>query len=541
MDLIIPLFLAYIIDEVIPLEDIKLLLLFGFLMIVCTIIALLGNVIANRMASFSSMEITKSIRLQLFRKIIYLSKNQVDEISVPSLVARMTTDTYNIHQMLGRVQRGGIRAPILLVGGIIVTLIINYKLTLILLVTLPLICLITYFASKKGFPLYQDVQKNNDRIVEVVRDNVTGIRVIKALSKTEYEKKRFDSANQNMIKSEKKASFMMAKVNPVVTIILNIGLSFVILFGAYLVKNNQLGPGKIISFTLIFNNILNATIRITRIFITISKSTASIKRIQTILDLKTDLEIISGDSDKKEMGIIFNHVSFTYKGTNNFVSDLYFKVKKGESLGIIGTTGSGKSTIINLLMRFYDPDEGEIYLDGKNIKGIPQEKLHSMFGTVFQNDILFGDTVYHNIDFYRNLGKDQIVSAIHDAGADFVYELEGLDAIIAARGINLSGGQKKRILIARALASKPEILIFDDASSALDYQTDANIRKVIREKYQDTTMVIVAERISSVKHCSKIIILEEGRIVGCGTHQELLGSSSIYQQISSLQMGDCHE
>ena len=299
VELLIPLLLSYIIDDVIERENIWEIIFFGFLMLVATFFAFMANVIANRMSSRSSTQITKEVRKQLYYKVSYLSEKQVDDVTIPTLVSRLTTDTYNVHQVIGMIQRAGVRGPIMLVGGIFVTLVISPMLTIILLVTLPFIAAISIIASKKGFPMYRVVQKKIDKQVEVVRENITGIRVVKALSKTEYEKNRFDNANQDTVHTEKKAAIIMSTVNPIVSLVLNIGLVGVLLFGGYLIDKGTLEPGSILGFMLIFNYILNSMLMITRIFMMISRASASIGRIHEIMDLEEDL-IIAGLTKVKE-------------------------------------------------------------------------------------------------------------------------------------------------------------------------------------------------------------------------------------------------
>ena len=542
VELIIPLLLSYIIDDVIERENIWEIIFYGCLMLLATFLAFISNVIANRMSSRSSTEITKEVRKQLYYKVTYLSEKQVDDVTIPTLVSRLTTDTYNVHQVIGMIQRAGVRGPIMLVGGIFVTLVISPMLALILLIALPFITAVSIIASKKGFPKYKLVQKKIDKQVEVVRENITGIRVVKALSKTEYEKNRFDEANMDTIITEKSAAMIMSTVNPIVSLILNTGLVAVLLFGGYLISEEKLEPGSILGFMLIFNYILNSMLMITRIFMMISRASASIGRIHEIMELEEDLKIKSPTYYPGDDYIVFDNVDFSYNGVKNDLTSINIKLKKGESLGILGATGSGKTTLINLLLRLYDPTRGGIYLEGKNINSYDEETFRKNFGVVFQNDIVFGDTIKGNIDFFRNLTEEDIKSAVKNSEAKFINEPEvGLEHEVASRGLNLSGGQKQRLLIARSMAAKPNILILDDASSALDYKTDAALRKNINDNFKDTTLIIVAQRISSIMNCSKIIILDEGRIVDMGTHEELLKTSKIYQTISELQMGAFNE
>ena len=539
-ELLLPWVLSYMIDTIAPQNDVNLIIKWGFIMVLCAVVAVITNVTANRMASWVATQCTQTIRHDLFQKISYLSCAQVDYYTIPSLESRLTTDTYNIHNFVSRIQRLGIRAPILLVGGICITLTLDPVLSGILIVALPFLGVLVYKVSRKGIPLYTDLQKGIDNMVRTVRENITGIRVIKALSKTEYEQEHFRQVNADVSKRETTAGVTMALTNPMMNLILNVGLTIVIVVGAYRVNAGLTEAGKIIAFLSYFTTILNAMMAITRMFIMISKGTASANRIAEILDTPADLELTPDTKIETENHIEFSHVSFGYeKSRDHHLHDISFSLKRGESLGIIGATGSGKSTIINLLMRLYDNDEGSIRINGQKVSSIPDEELHKKFGLVFQNDILFADTIAENISFGRDLSEQEIEeAAAHAQAMEFINSLpERFNHMLTSKGTNLSGGQKQRVLLSRALAGDPEILILDDSSSALDYKTDAQLRQALREHYADTTSIIIAQRISSIYHCDKILVLEEGRCIGYGTHEELMESCGVYQEISQSQMG----
>ena len=539
MDLIIPYLLTHIIDNVIKKNNIYEVLMYGLLMIVCALIGFIGNVTANRMASKVSMSVTRDLRHDLFAKIECLSFKQMDEVTIPSLISRLSSDTYNVHQMIGMIQRMGVRAPILLIGGTIITFTLNVKLALILLATLPLITIVTFIITKKGVPLYTSVQKSIDNLIRSVRENASGARVIKALSKGEYEKKKFAKVNKEVFEIEMKSGMTMSKLNPTINFILNFGLVAVIVFGANIVNEGLTKTGVIISFTSYFTIILNAMISITRIFMVITRSAASAARIKYVMDIKPDLDVIDLPVKSDEYHIEFNDVSFSYNKNLNNIENLSFKLKRGEKLGIIGSTGSGKTTIINLLMRFYDVDQGEVLINGKNIKSYQNEELKKMFGVVFQNDTVFNDSVYENISFGRDIPLDDVIKASEYACAkEFIDKLEfKYDTILSPKGTNISGGQKQRLLIARSLAGNPDILILDDATSALDYKTDSIVRKAINENFANTTTLIVTQRISSIKFCDHILVIEDGDTIGYGTHDELMNSCSVYKEIYISQMG----
>ena len=539
MELILPYLLSYVLDYVVPDKSVKNVILFSGLMVLCAIFAFIFNAVANRLAAGVARLVTKDLRRDTFSKILSLSSAQLDDVTIPSLVSRMTSDTYNIHHMTGMIQRIGIRAPILLVGGIFITISLDVPMTLILVALLPFLVLTTFVISKKSIPIFTTVQERVDSMVQTIRENISGIRVIRALSKGDYEKERFEKVNKNLIEYELKSGYQMAKLNPITTTLLNFGLVCVIVLGAYRVNGGHILPGKVLAFTTYFTTILNALLTITRIFIIITKSMASGARINYVLNLPEDLVVEDLDEVESIYHIEFNNVSFSYNKKVNNIENINFKLKQGESLGIIGATGSGKSTIIQLLMRFYDVDEGEILINGKNIKAMNKQELKSMFGVVFQNDTIFSNTIRENIMFGRDYTEDELIKASKVAQAyDFIQKQpDGFNTILSAKGTNLSGGQKQRVLISRALIGNPNILILDDASSALDYKTDAALRKGIKEYFSDTTSIIITQRISSIINCDHILVIDDGYVVGYGSHEELLKSVDIYKDIYNIQMG----
>lgn len=545
MDLCIPYILAYIIDTVILSRDRRLIFGWGALMILCSLLAVSFNIIANRMASRVSGDATESIRHDLFSKTMHLSNAQTDFYTKPSLISRMTSDTYNLHQMLGRIQRLGVRAPILLIGGICVTFTLDPAMACVLLAVLPLLGFITVYVSRRSIPMFSGLQEANDRFVRMVREDIAGIRVIKALSKTGYETEKFQAVNREVVERERKNGMVMAIINPSMNILLNLGLVGVILVGAYRVNGGTSEVGKILAFTTYFTIILNAMMSISKMFTILSKAIASGNRIWYVLESEDDMRVMEvygeeqGD-DRKDSEICFEHVTFSYlkKGEAN-IKDLSFRIRKGETLGIIGEIGSGKSTIVNLMMRMYDADEGRILIAGRDVRSYEQSELKRKFGVVFQNDTIFEDTIAENVTLGREISNEQLQEALLYARAsEFVSNrADKEDEALNIKGANLSGGQKQRVLIARALAARPEILILDDSSSALDYRTDAEMRKGIREHFRDTTLVIVAQRVSSIRNADHILVLEDGAPIGYGTHEELMERCEVYSEISRSQMG----
>lgn len=542
-ELFLPWMLSHILDDIVPQKDMVQVYIWGVFMMIAAAVALLGNVTANRMSTRISRRFTQKLRHDTYARVTYLSSRQTDSFTLPSLISRLTSDTYNVHQMVDRMQRLGVRAPILLLGGICVTFSLEPVLTLVLVATLPLLGVVVFTVSRKGIPLYVSVQEAVDSMVRKVQENMTGVRVIKALSKTEYEKGCFDEVNREVVRRDQHAGIIMATTNPVMSLLLNLGLTAVVVVGAFRVNAGVSQAGKIIAFLSYFTIVLNALLMVSRLFMIYSKGAASAKRIEEIL--QTPMEPIPGDPAPRtsQYHVEFKNVSFSYnkaKGkTRDDLSDINFALKRGETLGIIGPTGSGKSTILSLLMRFYDVDFGEIRINGKRIEGIPDEELHTMFGVVFQNDFILADSIRENVDFGRGISDEDLLIAAKFAQADFIETKEGgLSHMLTAKGSNLSGGQKQRLLIARALAGKPEILVLDDCSSALDYKTDKALRSALHQNFRDTTTIIVAQRISSILHADHILVLDSGRVIGAGTHETLLETCPDYREIYDVQMGE---
>lgn len=558
-DLGLPRVLAYMLDYVVPEGDIVKVFVWGAVMIVLAVLARQLNIKANRRASRVAADTTQRLRHDLYEKINTLSGTQMDHFTVPSLISRMTTDTYNIHQMIGMMQRLGVRAPIILIGGICITATMEPVLTLVLVAVIPFLVVVVFGITKKTVPMFKKVQDKLDVMVNVLRENITGIRVIKALSKTEHERKRFRNVNDNLIDAELRASATMAASSPLMNLFLNLGLTAVVIVGAYRVNSGASQPGNIVAFLSYFAMILNSVLMVNRIFLNLTKSSASAERLSEVLTAEPDLVVLSEkemravdegngiqpkNAGMAENHIVFENVKFRYHKTGEACLDgISFSLKKGESLGIIGPTGCGKTTMINLLMRFYDVESGRICIDGNDVRTIPMKQLREQFGVVFQNDMIFADTIRENISFARDVSQEAVEAAAKDAcAAGFIDTLgigteeERYDYKAAIKGANLSGGQKQRILIARAFAAKPKILVLDDASSALDYKTDAKLRKALKENYSDATVILVAQRISSVMSCDHIMVMEEGQAIGYGTHEELLESCEVYKEIYVSQM-----
>jgi len=548
-ELALPYILSHMLDVVVPANkptpelpngNLTPVFIWGGVMLLCAVAALVLNIVANRMAARVAKNAAQAVRHDLFAKTMRLSPGQTDAFGIPELETRLTSDTYNIHHFLGMIQRIGVRAPILLVGGIAMSYFLDWRLATVMVCLLPFIGVSVFFISRRGVPLYSASQQAGDNMVRVVREDIGGIRVIKALSKKEYERERFDGVNRALVKCEKRASLTMALTNPLITILLNAGLVAVVLVGAFLVNESLSMQGRIISFIQYFTLISNAMIVINRIFIMTTKCMASANRIGQVMSAPEELGAQPACAAHPSSDhIVFEDVSFSYNKEQDDLQNISFSLPRGATLGIIGATGSGKSTLLRLLLRNYDPDRGNIYIGGKNVRTMDHEELCSHFGTAMQNDFLYADTVRENICFGREIDDASLTCAIRTAQAEeFISAFpEGCEHMLTSKGTNISGGQKQRLLIARALAGNPEILILDDASSALDYKTDAALRQNLRKSFANTTTVVVAQRVSSVMHADLILVLDEGKVIGSGTHEQLLENCPVYREIRDSQMG----
>ena len=536
-----PSILSYMIDDIAPTGNVRMIFVFGGIMVVSAFIMLVCNVVANRMASKVSCKITRKLRHDCFDRTLKLSCEQMDRITSPTLVSRLTSDTYNVNMMLNTIQRIGVRSPILVIGGVTVTFFLDRALTLVLVSIMPVVFVIIFFISRRGVRLYTKVQQSTDRLVLGMQENLNGVRVIKALSKTEYENEKFAAINEELMMSDVRAGQNNALSGPILQFFLNCGLTAVIILGAILVDRGDSHPGAIIAFLSYFTIILNALMMVNRVFMQLSKGLASVNRINELLAEDTSVSLTDGtvDEENAQYRIKFENVSFSYLKVKNNVENVSFALKEGESLGIIGATGSGKTTVVNLLLRFYEPDSGRILIDGRDIRSYTAEELYSMIGIAMQSDFLMADTIRENIAFGRDISDEDVAFATCNAMASaFIAEKEeGVNTKLNVKGANVSGGQKQRILISRALAGKPEILILDDSSGGLDYKTDADLRQNLAENYSTATRVVVAQRVSSIMNSTYIMVLDDGEVIGFGTHAQLMETCPDYHHIAVTQMG----
>lgn len=545
LEVLLPVILAHIVDRVTPTKDVNGIVMWGVIMLLLAIAAWYMNVVANRMASRSASIAIQNIRQDLFERSMTLSARQIDKLTISSLESRLTSDTYAVHSFLGATLRMGLRSIILFLGGVIFSVYLSPRLSLVLvLLILPLFILVRFIFSR-AHPLFRKLQLRLDEMVQVIRENIRGIKVSKAMDKVDYEKDRYAQVNESVKDVEIKAVDQMAMMSPMVNTILYGGLSVVLIWAAYLIDKDLLKLGVVMAYLSYFIQITNSLMMMNRMFNMYNRAQASVMRIEEVVNLpKDENQIHEGLEELPEKNIAvpeieFRNVTFSYLGVRDNAIDISFKLYSGQTLGIMGATGSGKSTIIRLLLRQYDIDQGQILIRGIDIRKLKKEAINKMIGIVFQNDFLFKGTIKDNIDFGRRLDDIAMLDASDYAQArEFIDTKEGnLEFELASRGVNLSGGQKQRLLITRALASKAEILIFDDSSSALDFETEQKFRKALEENYNNTTKIIVAQRISSVINAEEIIFLEDGKIIARGRHEDLLETCQPYQEIAQMQMG----
>lgn len=550
-ELLLPYILEYMIDDVVPAGSLPRVVLWGLLMFAAAVVCRQLNVLANRRTVDNAHRISYDVRQDLFVKTANLPGSAFDELGLPSLISRMTSDSYNVQSAVQQLQSMCVRAPMLLLGGMVMTLTMDLPLAMILVVMLPVLLAVVFFVCAKGIPMYNTVQKRLDSVVRIMRENITGIRVVKALSKADYEKRRFAAANREMTNCDIKASTVMAIPGPLMQLCLNVGLTLVVVAGAWRVNEGLTRPGVILAFLTYFNMITMGVMGLSRIFMTLSKASASAGRIAEVLAAPDEQRVLRPGEALQPSGagfLRFENVDFSYGKTGagfaggereKALDHISFSLNRGESLGIIGPTGCGKTTIINLLMRFYDADAGGVFVDGRDVRSYDKDELHRKFGVAFQNDMVFQDTLGENIRFGRDLDEAALRRAAKDAmAAEYIDSLEdGLDHPAAIKGANLSGGQKQRLLVARALAGNPEILVLDDSSSALDYRTDAAMRRAIARSHGDSTVILIAQRVSSVMGMDHILVMDNGRCIGYGSHGELLENCPPYREIYETQMG----
>ena len=535
-ELFVPLVIAAIIDTGIENGDT------GYIIKMCLVLVLLGfvglafSITAQYFAAKASVGFVSKIRHVLFGHIQSLSYSELDQIGTSTLITRMTIDMNQVQNGMNLALRLLLRSPFVVFGSMIMAFTIDVPSAMIF-VYVTIVLLIVVFGIMLGsIPLYKKVQQKLDAVMTVTRENLTGVRVIRAFCKEDEETDDFINKNNELTASQKFVGKISALMNPVTYVIINLAIIWLIHTGAVSVNEGILTQGAVVALYNYMSQILVELIKLANLIINITKSIACGNRIQAVLDIKPDLE--SGNSSCNEGSVEFDHVNLRYKNAGaDSLSDITFTAAKGETIGIIGGTGSGKSSLVNLIPRFYDAASGEVKVGGVNVKDMDVEQLREKIGVVPQKAVLFHGTIRENMQWgVTNASDDEIMEAIEAAqGLDVIKAKGGLDCEIEQGGKNLSGGQRQRLTIARALVKKPEILILDDSASALDFATDAALRKSLRELDYHPTVFIVSQRTSSIQHADRIIVLDDGAAVGIGTHDELMKSCSVYQEIYNSQ------
>lgn len=535
-ELFVPLVIAAIIDTGIENGDT------GYIIKMCLVLVLLGfvglafSITAQYFAAKASVGFVSKIRHILFGHIQSLSYSELDQIGTSTLITRMTSDMNQVQNGMNLALRLLLRSPFVVFGAMIMAFTIDVPSAMIF-VYVTIVLLIVVFGIMLGsIPLYKKVQQKLDAVMTVTRENLTGVRVIRAFCKEDEETDDFINKNNELTASQKFVGKISALMNPVTYVIINLAIIWLIHTGAVRVEAGILTQGAVVALYNYMSQILVELIKLANLIINITKSIACGNRIQAVLDIKPDLE--SGNSSCNEGSVEFDHVNLRYKNAGaDSLSDITFTAAKGETIGIIGGTGSGKSSLVNLIPRFYDAASGEVKVGGVNVKDMDVEQFREKIGVVPQKAVLFHGTIRENMQWgVTNASDDEIMEAIEAAqGLDVIKAKGGLDCEIEQGGKNLSGGQRQRLTIARALVKKPEILILDDSASALDFATDAALRKSLRELDYHPTVFIVSQRTSSIQHADRIIVLDDGAAVGIGTHDELMKSCSVYQEIYNSQ------
>ncbi|WP_366936903.1 ABC transporter ATP-binding protein [uncultured Clostridium sp.] len=539
LELLLPLFMGKIIDIGIKNGDISYIGKTAILMLGIISVGLASASLCQYYASYTCQNLGNDLRKELMDKISTLSYADIDRFGNATLINRVTNDVNQIVQAVAMLIRLVSRAPFLCIGALVMSIYINPKLSLIFAVLIPIFVLIVAIIMMRTIPLYKDAQGKLDNLGSVLRENLSGVRVIRAFARHKNEKKRMNEATEELSKAYIRVTNLSALMNPITSLVMNMGIIIIFYLGAINVNKGTLSQGNIVVLINYITQVLLALIIVANLVVLFTKAAASAERINEILDCVPSIVDGSIDTtdDTTENSIVFDKVSFKYNDEDT-LSDISFTIKKGEVFGIVGTTGSGKSTIANLICRFYDTTTGNILFRNVNVKELSQDYLHREIGIVPQKSVLFSGTIADNIRWGKEDATDEeVIEALKNAEAyDFVSNMEnGINSMIYEGGKNFSGGQKQRLTIARALVKKPPVIIMDDSLSALDYATDKKLRNSLKETLKDSTIIIISQRISSIVSADKILVLDDGKVMGLGTHEELLNSCDTYKEIYMSQ------
>lgn len=541
-ELIVPLVMAQIIDVGIANGDRGYVLRMGGVMVLLGLVGLGCALICQYCAARASQGFGTVLRSEMFRHINTLSHGEIDQIGTPSLITRITNDVNQLQLAVAMLIRLVVRAPFLVIGATVMALLLDWKLACIFFVAAPLMALVLYLVMSRSIPFYRIIQKKLDRISLITRENLSGVRVIRAFSRQEKEKERFAQASEDQMSTSIAVGRISALLNPLTSAIINLAIAAVIWFGGFRVDAGGMTQGEVIAFVNYLNQILLAMIVVANLVVIFTKAAASATRVDEVLELHPSIvNRVSRPAQEVEGSpeIAFDAVSFAYPDAGAYsLSDISFTVARGQTLGIIGGTGCGKSTLVNLIPRFYEVSQGSLKVDGVDVRDYPMDQLRGKVGIVPQRAVLFSGTLRQNMQWRKQDATDEeIWQALETAqAASFVRKMpDGLDSVILQGGKNLSGGQKQRLTIARALVGEPEILILDDSASALDFATDAALRQAIAkfsaERGNRMTTIIVSQRANTVRYADQIVVLDDGKAAGIGTHEQLLESCQIYREI----------
>jgi ATP-binding cassette subfamily B protein len=541
-ELSLPAMMATIVDQGIAKGDVASIWKIGGTMLVVAFAGILASVSGGFLASRTAMGFGRDLRSRVFARVSSFSLRELDSIGTSSLITRTTNDITQVQQVVFMMQRMMAHAPMMAIGGIIMALSTEPKLSWILLVVLPVLTLAIILLARKGMPLFKAIQTKLDALNRVMRENLTGIRVVRAFDRVEYEHQRFDAANTDLTATTLKVNYLMAFLFPFIMLMMNLTTIMIVWFGGLAIGEGDVQIGSLMAFIQYATQIMFSVIMVSVIFIMVPRAQASAIRINEVLDVQP--EIVDPEEprhpDQPSGRVEFRTVSFAYgEGAEPALRDISFIAEPGTTTAIIGGTGSGKSSIINLIARFYDVDSGTVLVDGVDVRHQSQDGLRSGLGLATQRPILFSGTIESNLRFGRPQATDEELAKVAATAqaAGFIAEKEGgMASAIAQGGTNISGGQKQRLAIGRALAKKPRIYLFDDSFSALDFKTDARLRAALRRQTRNATVIIVAQRVGTIRDADQILVLDEGRIVGRGTHTELLAGCSVYREIVASQM-----
>lgn len=541
--LYLPDLMSQIVDKGITRGNVDYIWQIGGKMLLVSAIQVLAIIVMSLTSSKAAVRASTDLRGDLFKKIQSFSLAEIDKFSTASLITRTTNDITQIQQALVMIQRMVIRAPVVAIGSIFMAVSKDAKLTMILLVTVPIALVAMYFIFSKTMPLFKSMQKKIDRLNLVLRERVTGIRVIRAFNKEEYEKNRFEQANEDLTQTALKVNRIGAIIFPIMMIVMNFTVIALIWFGAKQIDLGKLQVGSMMAVMQYVMQILFSFVMISMIFVFLPRASVSAQRVVEVLQTEPTVREPENPVIPDGKGVIeFDNVTFHYPGAKETaLQGISFRAEPGKVTAIIGNTGSGKTTILNLILRFYDVTEGSVKIDGVDVRQISFEKLRGMIGYAPQKAIIFSGTIAENIRFGRNeLTNEDIFNAAEIAQVnEFAQRMpDGLNTTIAQGGTNLSGGQKQRISIARAIASKPKIYLFDDTFSALDFKTDARVRTRLLKETKDATVIIVAQRVATIMHADQIIVLKDGKIQGIGNHKELMQTNEVYKEIVLSQISE---